>query len=215
MIFLPMAIVLFLLFLIALPFLLIFGFFHIVTVGFENLGLSTETTLAILLLMLIGSLFNIPLGQRGIMEVEQTSFFGLVRRRKMIATGISINVGGALVPAALAIYFLSQVPLKPALIATGVMIAISFFSARYVPNKGITVPILIPAILAAITAYIVSSEHMAPIAFISGVFGMLVGADLLHLLRVRGAMGILSIGGAGVFDGIFLIAVISALLAGF
>ena len=45
---------------------------------------------------------------------------------------------------------------------------------------------------------------------------MLFGADFLNIPRVlrQGEGAVLSIGGAGVFDGIFLIGVISALLAG-
>ncbi|MCH7552064.1 DUF1614 domain-containing protein, partial [Patescibacteria group bacterium] len=45
--------------------------------------------------------------------------------------------------------------------------------------------------------------------------GVLIGADLLRLPKVmKGEVGIMSIGGAGVFDGIFLVGIVAALLAG-
>ena len=54
---------------------------------------------------------------------------------------------------------------------------------------------------------------VAPVAYVSGVLGTLVGGDLLNLNKARrlGA-GIVSIGGAGVFDGIFLVGVFSVAL---
>ena len=57
-------------------------------------------------------------------------------------------------------------------------------------------------------------DFAAPIAYIGGSLGVLVGADLLNLgqLRSLGA-SVASIGGAGTFDGIFLTGVIAVLLA--
>jgi uncharacterized membrane protein len=53
----------------------------------------------------------------------------------------------------------------------------------------------------------------APIAFAGGVLGTLIGADLLHLPQIeRMTPGILSIGGAGVFDGIALCGLFAVLL---
>ncbi|MBD3208233.1 MAG: DUF1614 domain-containing protein, partial [Candidatus Nealsonbacteria bacterium] len=41
-----------------------------------------------------------------------------------------------------------------------------------------------------------------------------IGADLLNLRKIMHYGGLMSIGGAGVFDGVFLVGVISALLSG-
>ena len=51
----------------------------------------------------------------------------------------------------------------------------------------------------------------AIVFFISGVIGTLIGADLRNL-RDLGAP-VASIGGAGTFDGIFLIGIVAVLLA--
>jgi len=44
--------------------------------------------------------------------------------------------------------------------------------------------------------------------------GTLLGADLLHLREIRKYPGIISIGGAGVFDGIFLTGIVAVFLSG-
>ena len=53
------------------------------------------------------------------------------------------------------------------------------------------------------------------IAYTSGTLGVLIGADLLNLDRIGDmAAPMVSIGGAGTFDGIFLTGIIAVLLAG-
>jgi uncharacterized membrane protein len=52
------------------------------------------------------------------------------------------------------------------------------------------------------------------VAYVSGTLGTLIGTDLLNLGQVlQGGGTFLSIGGAGVFDGIFLVGVIAAFLS--
>jgi len=65
-----------------------------------------------------------------------------------------------------------------------------------------------------IRAHLGSRTGAAPVAFIAGVAGPLIGADILHLKGItRLASGMVSIGGAGTFDGIVLSAVMAAYLA--
>ena len=86
--------------------------------------------------------------------------------------------------------------------------------ATPIPGVGISVPTIAPPLLAAGVALALSRRFAAPIAYIGGSLGVLVGADLLNLgqLRSLGA-SVASIGGAGTFDGIFLTGVIAVLLA--
>ena len=57
-------------------------------------------------------------------------------------------------------------------------------------------------------------RRAAPLAYIGGSLGTLVGADLLNLGRVQGlGAPLVSIGGAGTFDGIFLTGVLAVLIA--
>lgn len=215
MFFFPIGCLIFLLFILLLPILFLLGFFHIITLGFEKLGLSAEITLLILFLMLIGSAINIPLTKRKMIYVKEPSFFGFWKVPKLKAQAVSINLGGAVIPIALSFYFLNKVPLEPVLIATILMIFICKFLARPIPGRGIAIPAFIPPICAVLFALILAPEFAAPCAFISGVLGTLIGADILNLRKIRKmAPGLISIGGAGVFDGIFLVGIISALLTG-
>ena len=170
--------------------------------------------LIVLGVIFAGSFINIPLGRMRLVEVEESRFFGLFKRKKLQAQGLSINVGGAVVPLLLVLYLLPKVPMKETLLASALMIIICFTLARFVPGKGIKIPLLFPAFFATIFALVLTFDSASSVAFISGVLGVLIGGDILHLPRVmREGQGILSIGGAGVFDGIFLVAIIAAFLA--
>ena len=61
---------------------------------------------------------------------------------------------------------------------------------------------------------ILSHEQAAPLAYIGGSLGTLIGADLLNLGNIRGlGAQVASIGGAGTSDGIFLIGIVAVLIA--
>lgn len=79
---------------------------------------------------------------------------------------------------------------------------------------GIAVPALLPPIMAALLALLISPGEAPIIAYISGTLGSLIGADLLNLNKIPDLRApVASIGGAGTFDGIFLTGIISVLLA--
>jgi len=84
------------------------------------------------------------------------------------------------------------------------------------PRHGHRDPMLIPPIVAAACGYFLGSSehHRDAVAFISGVIGTLIGADLLNLRKLRDlGAPVASIGGAGTFDGIFLTGIVAVLLA--
>jgi len=75
-------------------------------------------------------------------------------------------------------------------------------------------PPVVPAAVAALSAYVLAREFAPAVAFVAGVLGPLIGADLLHLRDLRHARaGTMSIGGAGTFDGIVLSGLVATLLA--
>jgi len=220
MFFLPVGCLIFALFILFLPILFILGYFHIVTLGFEKLGISPEITIFLLLAILFGSGINIPLTKKKLIYKEVSQFFGLFRAPKIEAQGIAINLGGAVIPILLSFYFLfltlkAGFSLEPILIATVLMTVITKFLAKVIPGRGISLPALIPPLFSAFFAFILAPNFAAPCAFIAGVLGTLIGADILNLRKAQKFGGFISIGGAGVFDGIFLIGIVSALLAGF
>lgn len=220
MFFLPIGCLVFVLFILFLPVLFLLGYFHVITMGFEKLGVSPELTLVLFLLILLGSAVNIPIGRQRMIYMEESRLFGLWKSPRVKAQGISVNLGGAVIPIIVSLYFIFSAfrlgfDLQPFLWATLLMAVVSKLSARVVPGVGITLPVLVPPILSAIFALMLAPQHAAACAFISGTLGVLLGADILNLGRVLKQGSFVSIGGAGVFDGIFLVGIISALLAGF
>src|SRR5260370_408837 len=62
---------------------------------------------------------------------------------------------------------------------------------------------------------LLSRANAAPLAYIAGSMGTLIGADLTNFDKVAGlGAPVASIGGAGTFDGIFLTGILAVLLAG-
>ena len=202
------------LFVLALPFLILFGFFHVASAGFEGMGVSPVWIPVLFIAMGVGSLVNIPLGKQKLVEVQENSFFGFIRRKKLKAQGMAINVGGAVVPVLLSLYLLTKTPLEPVLFAVMCMIVLCFLMARVIPGVGIALPLFAPPIFSVIAGLILVPQNPAGAAFIAGTFGVLIGADLLHLGGAMRNGGVFSIGGAGVFDGIFLMGIFAAFLAG-
>ena len=141
-------------------------------------------------------------------------------RHERRETIIAVNFGGCVIPTGLALYELLQLAaqspqeLSAVLVASIVNIAVCYFLARPVQGVGILLPGLVPAAVAAILALIFSPTEAAPVAYVAGVAGPLIGADLLHLKEIeQSAVGIASIGGAGTFDGIVLSGIVAAYLA--
>ena len=94
-----------------------------------------------------------------------------------------------------------------------------FRSARPVRGLGIATPMFIPPIVAVLTTWLLAAiiggpQHNDAIAYVGGVMGTLIGADLLNLNKL-GDLGapVASIGGAGTFDGVFLTGIVAVLLA--
>lgn len=167
----------------------------------------------ILFLILIGSIINIPLTKKKKFYVERPFFLGLFKEKRLESQGTTINLGGAIIPISISIFFLTKIPLEPALIAIVLMIIISHHLARIVPGRGVVLSAFIPPIFSAFFSLILVPESAAYCAFIAGTLGTLIGADILNLRKIQKVSpGILSIGGAGVFDGIFLVGIVSVFL---
>lgn len=131
-------------------------------------------------------------------------------------TVVAINVGGALIPTVVSIYLLWKMPSVILYGLAGVVIVavIIHVVARPVKGVGIVTPAFISPLVAALSAIILPSSAPRIVAYVGGVLGTLIGADLSHLNAIpRLGAPIASIGGAGTFDGMFLSGVIAVLLA--
>lgn len=222
MFYLPVTLFLFLLLLFLLP-ILWFGLtIDVVSIAVNKLGFDRETGLLLLLAVIVGSGLNIPLYRKEC-EVELVDdvaslfirqFWGIPLTKMRQQTIVAVNVGGGLIPVALAIYQFFRIDPAQILLVTGVVTAVSFFAAHVVPGIGIQMNPLLSPITAALSAFLIAGEGAAPLAFAGGVLGTVIGADLLHLKEIQERCpGILSIGGAGVFDGIALCGLFALLLS--
>ena len=196
--------------------------FGVLTYAYDKIGIGRHHILGILLLSLFGSTVNIPIAElpaREMVVEHAVNFFGVwyavpetVQQGRTI---IAVNLGGALIPLALSIYLLVKRAIYvQAAVGVAVMAAITHLMATPVHGVGIAMPIFLPPILAAVLAVLISRENAAPLAYIAGTMGCLLGADVLNLYRIAelGAP-VASIGGAGISDGVFLTGIIAVLLA--
>ena len=204
---------------ISLPLLFILIFFNVLSISLSKLGLTSDLALVLLFAMIFGSMINIPLSRRRIVYEQAQPFyrrFFFYRPPQVSYQVIAINVGGALIPTGFAVYLLPRAPLMPVLIATAVLIVVTRLLSKPVKGVGITLPFLIPPLISAGLAFLLAGENPAPVAYISGTAGTLIGADLLNWPNFKklGAQ-LISIGGAGMFDGIFLSGIMAALITSF
>jgi uncharacterized membrane protein len=207
-------------------FAILVGFFFIVLIlrsvryAYESLGVSSNTAIFLLLATLIGSFFNIPIAELAperAMSHHHVDFFGMRYAVPGVShwkgTVVAVNVGGAIIPTLMSIYLLIKRELwVKGLVATAIVAVVIHWMAA--PGLGIAVPVFMPVVVTAIVAIILSREDSAPLAYIAGSLGTLIGADLTNLDKVRGlGAPVASIGGAGTFDGIFLTGILAVLLA--
>lgn len=211
------------LFLLISVFLVVMIQIHFFEIAFAKLGLTPEATLAVLIGTLLGSGINLPIFK---MKTQNTGHLVKLPGRKPIwelfqpvregSTVIAVNVGGCVIPVGLCVYFISLRLIEPQLLGVAVfaIAGLSYRLSRPVPGLGIAMPLFIAPLASAFLALVLDPVHAAHLAYVGGVLGVLIGADMLHLKSV-GSLGVpvASIGGAGTFDGIFLTGVIAALLA--
>jgi uncharacterized membrane protein len=196
---------------------------RILRYAYMKLGVGPGAAMLLLFGSLIGSYFNIPitvLPGHDIRSGEVVDFYGMRYVVPLVTswpgTVLAVNVGGAVIPTVMSTYLMLRYQLwLRAAIAIVIIAAVIHTMATPVQGVGIAVPVFAPVITTAILAFILSREYAAPLAYIGGSMGTLIGADLLNLDKI-GDMGapVASIGGAGTFDGIFLTGILAVLLAG-
>lgn len=245
-------------FLLALVALVLIGIFvvlpvSLVATAFGKLGLTGAQGLAVFLLTLVGSRWNLPIykttrlvrgepapasrlfgfsGQLGRLRFGGNPFLSAQDDTLLLSEQtVAVNVGGCIVPCLLSAWFLWQMQASGVLGAWMLLCVLipalaCYLLARPMPGIGIGVPVLLPPAVAAMTAILLAPdaallpahESLAPrAAYMAGALGTLLGADLAHLMNRRTLAvldaPLLSIGGAGTFDGIFLAGILAVLLA--
>ncbi|MEK7755278.1 MAG: DUF1614 domain-containing protein, partial [Acidobacteriota bacterium] len=202
----------------ALAFLITLLQLDIVTVAFEKLGLSRDTAYLLLGSTLIGSMINIPLFSISTREVDSEGIPAYFHPPQILHTGktvIAVNVGGCLIPVIFSIYLLmhSALSASDTSIAVAVVAWVAYLFSRPVPGLGVAMPFLVAPATAALVAVMLNYELSAPLAYVGGTLGVLLGADLFRLRDIRTLRApVASIGGAGTFDGVFITGLLAVLL---
>lgn len=201
----------------------IFMQIHLLRYAYERMGIPLKYFYLLLIASLIGSYINIPVASLPAEQMasdQVVSYFGIQYVIPKIVdrpgTVIAINVGGALIPLLVSLYLTVKNRIYlPALLGIAVVALVCHRLAEPVRGMGIALPVFVPTLITAFTALLISRKYAAPIAYIAGSMGTLIGADLLNLHLIRGlGTPVASIGGAGTFDGIFLTSILAVVLAG-
>lgn len=181
--------------LVLVSILIFFGLAHRVL---DRLYLSDRGGLIFIGAMIVGSFIDIPLSR---------------------TPNISLNIGGAVLPLALAVYVLVRAgsskewirSLIGIVITTGVLYGVNKLY-RFDTSRGFIEPQYLWAIIAGVIAYIAGRSRR--LAFVIATMGVLA-MDIVHIFEVRGTNVPTLIGGGGVFDTMVVAAVLAVLLAEF
>lgn len=164
----------------------------------DRMYLTDKQALLFIGLMIVGSFIDIPI---------------------TTSPAISVNVGGAVLPAVLALYVLSRAESGRdwaraifSIIVTGGIIYSLTKVYQFEEGHTLLDPSYIFAIVAGVTAYLTSRSRRS--AFLSGTLGFIL-YDLIHVWEITygGVPGQADIGGAGALDTIVTSGLIAVVLA--
>lgn len=207
------------LFIILLPIVVLYLIYLVITKAFREMGFSSfEAIVIVFLSFLLGSgLIDSYIGI-GFSNIPLFTY-----KRYWV---VGINVGGAVIPILLSIYLIVRNNLRwvSILLGIGVISIVTFFVTAPDPERGIVstfpywlLPIISSSFLSILFAW-KEKNKAAPMAYSIGTLGVLLGADGLHLMNLiqneihstRFAV----IGGAHVFDMVFITGILAVFLDG-
>lgn len=123
-------------------------------------------------------------------------------------TAIELSVGGVVVPVAFAIFALVHEPTRliQLLVASILVAGVAEFTRSLPARSAATfLSALMPPATALLLGWAWGAEQRAALAYVSGLAGILIGADVLHLRDLDNiGRPELVIGGAESFDAIFV-----------
>ena len=129
---------------------------------------------------------------------------------------LALNIGGALIPLVVSLYFIFEKKISLAPLAIGIfMISLITFIVTDVEKSGVVSYFpyyLVPSVAATLLAFVMfsrSSRKTPGYAYAISTLGVLIGADIYHLPEIfqepfRGSMG-----GAGLYDLVFVAGLLS------
>ncbi|WP_334102583.1 DUF1614 domain-containing protein [Methanothrix soehngenii] len=207
---------------------------HLSRSAFEMVGFSHWTATLAVFGCILGSLVDIPLMEAPISAYPGWYMTAMSQYQAAFPTTfhplyLAVNVGGCIIPLVVSAHLLlrGRASFFKSVLGVAVVAAVTYYAAEAIPGEGIVLPFWLSPLLAAVMGLALARGYRRspPLAYISGTIGTLIGADILSLLTpgilpalsplqlLRAQPVVLSIGGAGVFDGIFLTGIIAVLLA--
>ena len=207
------------LFAILLPVLALYIVYLVVTKAFREMGFSSLEAIVIVFVSFL-------LGAGVIDRYIGISFSNIPLFTYHEYWMVGINVGGAVIPILLSIYLSLKNRLKPirVFLGIGIVTLVTYLVTYPDPEKGIvsTFPLwILPIVIASLVSiffYWKEKRKAALLAYVIGTLGVLIGADGFHLMSLlqnevqttRNAV----IGGANVFDMVFITGILAVFLDG-
>jgi uncharacterized membrane protein len=219
---------------LAVPLIIIYLFLRLSETAFEQVGFDHWHASLAVFGSVIGSLVDLPLHSGPISSypgwyVYLASASGMDFATVFHPFYLAVNLGGCLIPLAVSLDLIrrGRASTRKAFLGILVVAVTTYYFAMPIANEGIVLPFWLSPTLAAICGLALAKGYgKAPaLAYISGSMGTLLGADIFNLitpgilptlspLRSHAIKPlVLSIGGAGVFDGIFLTGILAVLFA--
>lgn len=165
----------------------------------DRMRLTDKQALLFIGAMVVGSFIDIPIMRE---PVE-----------------VTINVGGALIPAALAVWLIvkaDETAERVRAVMAAVLVAVAvWLGSRYLPYEPenmVLDPKLIYGISAGLIAYLAGRSRRS--AFIGGVLGIVL-SDIVHMVTLlnAGIPGRTDMGGAGAFDVTIIAGIVAVMVA--
>ena len=165
----------------------------VLSYAYEKMGVSRRYIFGILVLTLLGSSVNIPIAEFPAKNIPVQEVVLILRRairgaggrtRRQDHSGDQPGRGtGSL---GISIYLLVARRLYwEGLLGVAVVAGVTHLFARPVVGVGIALSPLVSPVVAAIAAILISRRNAAPLAYIAGSVGTLLGADVLNLYRIQ------------------------------
>src|SRR6266704_5665075 len=177
--------------LVALAFLAVL---RVLQFAYSQLGIAPKYFFTWLFLSLAGSYVNLPImrfAPEQMTRLEEIPFYGVPHVIPTVETWpgtiLAVNVGGAIIPVLLSLVLIVKNRLyRNAAWGVAAVSLACYLLAEPVPGLGIAIPVFYPPVIAAIVALLLSRRFAAPLAYVCGSLGTLIGADLMNLGNFRG-----------------------------
>ncbi|NYT01031.1 MAG: DUF1614 domain-containing protein [Methanocellales archaeon] len=152
---------------------------------------------------LLGEAYSVPLEEE-LKSGEHLTYY----------TTVTLNVGGFILPLLIAMRLLYSTPMLEAILIMLIMIIATNLLSEPKSGVGIKVPNSI-GLLTVPLALILAPQSIAPVIFVSGILGILIGMiTQLYSIKEKGSAYV-NLGGIGSFQAVYITVLLSVLFSSF